>query len=213
MPFLSLMEVPVHPSRRESVSLEFLLARDITPLLSRSKPDLPYAKATSENPLVAPSPSTGMLIPEELLPEDIDIGIMGMTIDPNTGHVWWSNNHTSRYIHELDSLFQQVHAHEPRKPESDPLFKAFSRDEYTSVSDNFRDIFFVREGTQYTGMILDTSGGVRIIEQQEHFTSLICLAFNTNEQYPYALLLSMLFLTKICFCFVIQILLARKEPQ
>ena len=157
------MEATIQRSQttQGGVSLELLLARDITPLLSVSNPDLPYAKASGEHTFAAPSLDSNLLLPNEFLPKDITVfvGVMGMTIDQNTGHIWWSYNHGGHYIHEMDALFRHVQSHEPKKQEPDFFLRKLRDEEEIPVSENFRDICFTGEGSQYNGFILDSWGG------------------------------------------------------
>ncbi len=128
-------------TKNEPISLEFMLARELTPIMSRhyslaaeqrmrernSKANPARAiiqklfsspAKTSiqlqKNDLVFQESLNSFLVPRSALSSDINlIGVYGMGIDPETNHWWYGTNHLG-IIHELDEQFNLVNRYSPK---------------------------------------------------------------------------------------------------
>lgn len=114
------------------LSLELLVARDVTLLLSKERPRIlnsnkmkkqqrTFQKIENSSHALAPvSHALGFhdafpLIPATLLDDELQwIGVYGIGVDSHTNHTWFSTNYI-HFLHELDPTFDLVKAHPNQK--------------------------------------------------------------------------------------------------
>ncbi|MBI5072614.1 hypothetical protein HZA99_02235 [Candidatus Woesearchaeota archaeon] len=117
------------------LSLEPLVARDVTLLLSKQGPrvlkpeekgkqsKIASRREASSSALAPVSHALGFhdaspLIPARLLSDELNwIGVYGIGVDPHTNHTWFSTNWID-FLHELDPTFDLVKAHSKKE---DPI--------------------------------------------------------------------------------------------